>query len=491
MRVRELKINSQVEIIWKIIKEILVLFKVEITDEDYQYDSLAVENTEGATPDVLTTKLILTDLKGEVRTFQRTSRLKAGESEKAGRNRLIKVNLYRIFTEELKGNSAPWGVLHGVRPTKILHRYMQQEPDLQKVKQAFAEDYLVSPEKTELIAEIAELQLPFLKEDGKKISIYVGIPFCPSRCLYCSFPSMILPPEAIVDKYLTALAKEIETIAAYIREYDLTVQSIYVGGGTPTSLKYHELQTVLELIKKHFYGKDVEEYTVEAGRPDAIDVEKIKLLASYGVDRVSVNPQTMRDSTLKLIGRKHTGDDIRRAFSDVRQGGIEHINADLIIGLPNEGVEDARYSIEELIKLKPVDITLHALALKKGSALKMAGAQIILPDDATVQAMSEVMVKAIKAYGLHPYYIYRQGYMSGQLENVGYCRPGQEGIYNIKIMGEQQTILGVGAAATTKIVKPGARLMTSFNPKDLPTYFNSLDNYLAKRKELLAAAYSN
>lgn len=491
MRIKELQINSQVEIIWKIIKEILVLFKVEIVEEDFQYKYLKIENTEGITSDVLTTNLTLEDSEGNIETFQRTSKVNEGESKKAGRNRLIKVNLYRIFTEELGGNKAPWGVLHGVRPTKIIHRYMQEEPDIEKVKKAFARDYLVSPEKTELIADIAQLQFPFLEEDGKKISIYVGIPFCPSRCLYCSFPSSILPPEKIVAQYLVTLAKEIETIGAYIRQYNLEVQSIYVGGGTPTSLNYDELQKVLELIKDNFYSPSVEEYTVEAGRPDAIDVEKIKLLAQYGVDRVSVNPQTMRDTTLKTIGRKHSSEDIRRAFADVRKGGIEHINADLIIGLPNEDVEDARYTIEELIKLEPVDITLHALAVKKGSALKMAGKDIVLPDDATVQAMSEIMVKAIKEYGLQPYYIYRQGYMSGQLENVGYCKPGQEGLYNIKIMGEQQTILGVGAAATTKVVKKGQRLLTSFNPKDLPTYFNSVDNYLAKRKELLAATYSN
>ena len=285
------------------------------------------------------------------------------------------------------------------------------------------------------------------------------------------------------------LTYEIGRIKALIDEYDFKVQSIYVGGGTPTSLSENDFDDLLALVAKTFKGDCLEEFTVEAGRPDSINLAKAKSIVKYGADRVSVNPQTMQDRTLRLIGRRHCAADIIRAFKDVRQAGINHINTDLIIGLPGENENDARDTINRVIDLQPDDITLHALALKKGSELKLIKDDIVLPDDDTVQNMAAIMTKGVADYGLIPYYIYRQGYMSGQLENVGYSKKGSEGIYNIQIMGERQTILGVGGAATSKITYPGKRLQTSFNAKDLHTYLNSIDKYIDRRALLLKETY--
>lgn len=493
MIVKSFYLNSQQEIIVKIVKEILVLFKVTIDENAiiYDYDELKIINTtDNVESNGVKTTLVLRKA-DNLYTYEQQSHLHVDESIKAGTNRLIKLNLYHIFCEKLQANVAPWGILHGVRPTKIVHRFMENGLSREEVINRLQCDYEVQLDKANLITDIAYLQLPFFEKlkDPNLISIYVGIPFCPSRCLYCSFPSSILPSNEIIRKYLHTLNYEIEKIKALIDQYGFKVQSIYVGGGTPTSLNENDFDDLLALVTKSFKGSDVEEFTVEAGRPDSITLAKAQSIVKYGADRVSVNPQTMQDRTLELIGRKHKSADIIRAFKEVKKAGIEHINTDLIIGLPGENEKDAKDTIEKVIDLAPDDITLHALALKKGSELKLIKDDIVLPDDETVQSMAKIMTGAIDKYGLIPYYIYRQGYMSGQLENVGYSRKGSEGIYNINIMGERQTILGVGGAATTKITYPGKRLQTSFNAKDLYTYLNSIDKYINRRELLLKEVY--
>lgn len=494
MIIKSFYLNSTREIIVKIVKEILVLFKINIVENATyaDYDRLDIINDVFEENRSVKTTLIL-QKDDEVYTFNRISYLHVDESLKAGINRLIKLNLYHIFCEDLQMKIAPWGILHGVRPTKIVHRFMENGLNRSEVIHRLQNDYEVTVPKAELITNIAYLQLPFLEKarDSHLISIYVGIPFCSSRCLYCSFPSSILPSSEITAKYLKTLAYEIEKIKALVHEYDFKVQTIYIGGGTPTSLNENDFDDLLAFVTKSFKSDYLEEFTVEAGRPDSINLAKAKSIVKYGADRISINPQTMQDRTLRLIGRRHCAEDIKRAFKDVRQAGIKHINTDLIIGLPGENEADAIDTINKVIDLQPDDITLHALALKKGSELKLIKDDIILPNDETVQNMSSIMTTAVANYGLIPYYIYRQGYMSGQLENVGYSKKGNEGIYNIQIMGERQTILGVGGAATSKIVYPGKRLQTSFNAKDLYTYLNSIDKYIDRRKTLLKEAYGD
>lgn len=493
MIIKHFYLNSTREIIVKIVKEILVLFKVDIDEEAAipDYDELRIVNEVINQGDSVKSTLSLVKDNKSI-TFERESNFHIDESKKSGLNRLIKLNLYHIFCQELKYKVAPWGTLHGVRPTKIVHRFMEHGLNREQVIARLKDDYEVSLDKANLITDIAYLQLPYYERtDPQLISVYVGIPFCPSRCLYCSFPSSILPSNEIIKRYLQTLYYEIGKIKQLIDLYGFKVQNIYVGGGTPTSLNEVDFDDLLSLVIKSFKSKYLEEFTVEAGRPDSINLAKAMSIARHGADRVSINPQTMQNRTLEIIGRKHRAEDIARAFSDVRKAGISHINTDLIIGLPGENEADAKDTIAKVIDLAPDDITLHALALKKGSMLKLLRDEIVLPDDQTVQAMSEIMIEAIKNYGLLPYYIYRQGYMSGQLENVGYSKKGSEGIYNIQIMGERQTILGVGGAATSKIAYPGKRLQTSFNAKDLHTYLNSIDKYIDRRAQLLQDAYSN
>ena len=492
MIVKSFYLNSTREIIVKIVKEILVLFKVNIVEDAVyaDYDKLEIINNVSELNRCVETVLSL-QKNEETVSFNRVAFLHADESLKAGINRLIKLNLYHIFCEDLRMKTAPWGILHGVRPTKIVHRFMENGLNREEVIHRLQKDYEVTVPKAGLITDIAYLQLPFLEKarDPRLISVYVGIPFCPSRCLYCSFPSSILPSSEITAKYLKTLAYEIGQIKSLIDEYDFKVQTIYVGGGTPTSLNENDFDDLLKLVANSFKGDFLEEFTVEAGRPDSITLAKAKSIVKCGAGRISINPQTMQDRTLYLIGRRHCADDIIRAFKEVHQAGIHHINTDLIIGLPGENEADAEDTISKVIDLKPDDITLHALALKKGSELKLIKDDIVLPDDETVQNMSAIMTKSIADYGLVPYYIYRQGYMSGQLENVGYSKKGSEGIYNIQIMGERQTILGVGGAATSKITYPGKRLQTSFNAKDLHTYLNSIDKYIDRRALLLKETY--
>lgn len=507
MIIKKFYLNSDQEIIVKIVKEILVLFKVKIDEEsiDYDYAELRVANNVDE-PEVGSVTTVLTLIRkendenedknaneSEVLSFSCSAKMHSDESRKAAINRLIKLNLYHIFREKLNKKSAPWGILHGVRPTKIVHRFMEQGLDREKLLIRLQNDYEVSRKKADLLVDIAYLQLPFFQKaaDPRLISVYIGIPFCPSRCLYCSFPSSILPSAEITKKYLQTLNYEITKIKQLIDEYDFKIQSIYLGGGTPTSLNEVDFEDLLSLISQSFKSSYLEEFTVEAGRPDSLNLNKAKCIVKYGADRISVNPQTMQDRTLRLIGRKHESADILRAFAQVRQAGLKHINADLIIGLPGENENDAADTIKKVIELAPDDITLHALALKKGSELKLIKDDIVLPDDETVQNMSKIMTEAIADYGLRPYYLYRQGYMSGQLENVGYSREGSESVYNIQIMGERQTILGIGGAATSKIVYPGKRLQTSFNAKDLHTYLNSIDKYIERRALLLKEAFDD
>lgn len=498
MEFKSFYLNSDEEVIVKIVKEILNLFKVRITeDASSEYDSLSILNTcdaERVPPRVLT-RLIIKKTNGEECVFSREETARSDERTGAAIHRLIKLNLYHIFCEELSMEPAPWGILHGVRPTKIVHRYIRQGMTEDAVYARLLSDYGASQEKAACITKLAFRQLPFLaSSDERTISVYVGIPFCLSRCLYCSFPANVLPGAEELSAFMSVWRRDLEAVKAAIKEYGLKVQNIYVGGGTPTSLPDDVFSEMLHTVHKAFYGPETVEFTVEAGRPDSMSPAKIACMKELAVDRVSVNPQTMQLRTLQRIGRKHTPADIVQMFHDIREAGIPHINMDLIIGLPGETDMDIADTMRQIAALNPDDITLHALALKRGSRLKLYldehPGEMLLPEDAMAQRMFRVAMDAVTRLGLQPYYLYRQGYMSGQLENVGCCRPGAEGMYNIQIMEEHQTILGIGGAATSKIVDFKAhRLKTSFNAKDLHTYLTQVDKYIERRALLLQEVY--
>jgi oxygen-independent coproporphyrinogen-3 oxidase len=418
------------------------------------------------------------------------------ENTKSAFQRLARINLLALMEELTGRNPSPWGILRGVRPTKIPHKMLDRGLSIGAVLARLEQQYALSISKAQLLGEISLRQRPFLlsREQAKKlVSVYVGIPYCPSRCLYCSFPAQVLPSDQLkVEGFLQALMMDIDAAAKIIAKYDLKVQNIYVGGGTPTSLANKDFERVLERITFAFAGPKLEEFTVEAGRPDSIDEMKILAMRTVGVNRVSINPQTMQEKTLKLIGRRHSSQDIIEMLEKIRYSGIPIVNMDIIVGLPGEGVQEMTSTMEQLTDLAPDNLTVHTLAIKKGSLLKETRGEYILPGEDMAVNMLNIASSYARSWGMVPYYLYRQKYMTGNLENVGYCNPGKESIYNIQIIEERQTIIGVGPAAATKAVNPGEwRLTSSYHPKDLATYINKIENCLERRATLLAGLFES
>lgn len=405
--------------------------------------------------------------------------------------RLLKLNVLYIMRDITGLNPGPWGILRGVRPTKIAHKLIDKGLNKQFICETLSKEYAVSINKAELIADIAFRQRMLLPQtnSSKSISLYIGIPFCPSRCLYCSFPSYVLPVQDKVNIFLNALDKDMEAAYSLINKFQLNVQNIYLGGGTPTSLSGKDFNRLLGIIKNRFFCSNTKEFTVEAGRPDSIDEDKIHAMSDHNVSRVSVNPQSMHQKTLNRIGRTHTVQDIINVFGKIRQSGIPLINMDVIIGLPGESEQDVSDTMKQIANLQPDNLTLHTLALKKGSALKESftnhkkGSVV---NTQNIQAMSDIVDEHARGMGMQPYYLYRQKYMMGNLENIGYAIPGKECNYNIQIMEERQTIIGIGPAAGTKAVDVNTwNLESCYNAKDLQSYINNLSVYLRARDKLL------
>ena len=496
MRVRTLTVNSRAEVVRKIIREVLTLFHIEIvgTAGAADYAQLSVVNREQrAELPVVTTEVLLFHIDGTSETHSYTSAGCADEQVRAAVHRAIKRNFYQFVREHFQMPHAPWGILHGVRPTKIVHRWMRSGMIPAAVVQRLQDDYFCSAEKARLITEVAVRQQPILAQtDARTVSVYVGIPFCITRCLYCSFPANILPGEEKLRGFMRVLARDITAAAADIAALGLTVQNIYVGGGTPTSLPNDFFAEMLKMVYNAFYGSSIVEFTVEAGRPDSMSAEKISCMKKYRVTRVSVNPQSMQERTLRRIGRRHTSAEVIQMLRDLRAAYDVHINMDVILGLPGETAEDVASTMAQVTALAPDDITLHALAIKRGSQLRrmMEETHVALPSGEETMCMSAAATDAVRRAGYRPYYLYRQGYMSGDLENVGYAHPGAESMYNVQIMEEQQTIIGIGGAATTKVIGVrGDRMRSVFNAKDLTTYLRDIDIYIEKRRALLRGEY--
>jgi len=416
---------------------------------------------------------------------------KADEGPLGAARRLAQLNIFALLQKITGRTPGPWGILRGVRPTKLAHRFFDQGLAVGDVITRMQDYYGVTGAKAELVADIALRQRSFhLTGDvaKKTVSIYIGIPFCPSRCLYCSFPSNVLPADrGKVEAFLEALELDIKAAAAEIDRYGLTVQTVYIGGGTPTALAADDFERLLTLTRRAFISPLTREFTVEAGRPDTIDDAKISAMQRAGVTRVSVNPQTMQEKTLKLIGRRHSVHDIILVLEKIRSAGNPIINMDIIVGLPGEDEGILADTMDQITGLSPDNLTVHTLAIKKGSLLKSDQEGFDLPGEGAAARMLAIADSCARKQGMVPYYLYRQKYMADNLENVGYALPGRECLYNIQIIDERQTIIGIGPAAATKAVDPGDwRLTSSYMPKDLSTYINHLDKFLDRRRELLA-----
>lgn len=379
--------------------------------------------------------------------------------------RYAKLAVYNALTEIL-GETLPWGALTGIRPTKLARG---QGP---KWRSFFTDLMCVSEKKTALTEKILEVQKPYIDGVGEVYDLFVSIPLCPTRCEYCSFISEEIGKEKAVNEYIEALIREIECAKALNKPF----RSVYVGGGTPVALSDEDFEKVLSAI-----GKQTVEYTVEAGRPDAITEKKLEIMKRYGVTRVCVNPQTFSDKTLDLIGRKHTAKEVIDKYHLVKSYGFL-VNNDLIAGLPEETFDDFKHSLDTAISLSPENITVHTLALKSGSKLKERTDRL---DGALVSKMIDYSQSALNKADYEPYYLYRQKYMAGNLENVGYSKRGFECVYNIDIMEEFASIIACGANAITKLVKDGGKTIERLGaPKNISAYLLRLDEIIEKKSEL-------
>ena len=410
--------------------------------------------------------------------------LSGTDYEKEGQRRhALGLSFFRAAKEVL-GVTPAWGSLTGVRPSKVAVSLLREGKAPAAVLTELEEVYSVTPQRARLALEAAETGLR-VQNDLKPndISLYVGIPFCPTRCAYCSFVAQSVEKSfALVEPYLAALFDEIEQAGAMVRSLGLHIKSFYMGGGTPTTLTAEQMDRLLTRLERSFDFTSLAESTIEAGRPDTIDPEKLAVLRAHGVTRVSVNPQTMEDRVLAAIGRRHTADDIRRAMREGMAAGFPHVKMDLIAGLPEDTPEGFRRSLDEVLSMGADNITVHTLSLKKGSRITLEGSRIPSADEVT--EMLDYADPTLRKHGFEPYYLYRQKYMSGSFENVGWTRPGGEGLYNIYIMEELHSILSLGAGGSTKMVG-GGLIRRAFNAKYPREYID-----LAEKRSANLAAFA-
>ena len=406
------------------------------------------------------------------------------EADRKATKNVLKSMLYELL-RDYTGQDLPWGNLTGIRPTKIPMALLEQGWKNTEIADYMRKTYYTSNEKTALSIMIANRERHILKdinyEDG--YSLYVGIPFCPSICLYCSFSSSPLSVwKNKVDTYLDALCKEIEACARIYRNRKL--DTIYMGGGTPTTLEPYQMDRLLTKIEECFDRSYLKEFTVEAGRPDSITREKLEVLRKHGISRISINPQTMNQSTLDIIGRRHTVEQTVEAFHLARELGFDNINMDLIVGLPGEEYEQVEHTMKEVTALDPDSITVHSLAVKRAARLNMFKDQYKEMTFTNNQQIMEMTARYAYQAGHSPYYLYRQKNMAGNFENVGYAKPDSAGIYNILIMEEKQSILALGAGATSKKVS-GELIERTENVKDIKNYVERIDEMIERKRLLM------
>ena len=400
---------------------------------------------------------------------------------------VLKRAMYRMLSERT-GRVLPWGSLTGVRPVKIAMEAVERGCTDEEIQKLYQETYVASREKAEACVKIARREKAIIEtiDERNEYCLYIGIPFCPTRCLYCSFTSYPIGVyKDKVDAYLDTMEKEMEYIAESYTEKKLA--SIYIGGGTPSSISAEQMDRLCSMIEKHFDLSQVREYTIEAGRPDSTTADKLQVMKAHGVDRISINPQTMNGETLKLIGRAHTPEQAEEAFMRAREAGFDNINMDLIIGLPEEDIDDVRSTMEQIRELAPDSVTVHSLAIKRAARLNIFKERYANLKIQNTQEMIDLTAKYAREMGLEPYYLYRQKNMAGNFENVGYAAPGKACIYNILIMEEKQTIVACGAGTTTKVTFPAEnRLERAENVKDVASYIERIDEMIDRKEKLLS-----
>ncbi|MBB6716115.1 coproporphyrinogen III oxidase [Clostridium gasigenes] len=418
------------------------------------------------------------------------SEVKISENLKEDIKKLIFLSLRNIT-----GDQYPWGILVGIRPSKIALKYLEEGKTEEEIVDLFNNKHLASEEKAKLCIEVAKAEEHFVNRDEKSIAIYIGMAFCPTRCFYCSFAANpIGGNKKLVNPYLEALIYEIKEIKKYVDKRNLKIESVYFGGGTPTAVNNEEFENLMnEIFNAFVKDRNLLEFTVECGRPDSISREKLLSMKKYNTTRISINPQTMKDETLSMIGRGHNSQDVIDKFNLARELGFNDINMDMIIGLPGEGLEDARNTARELLKLKPDNLTVHGLSLKRASILYenfilKKGLQI--KPQTELSEMYEESRDLAEKLGLSPYYMYRQKNMVGNMENLGYSKKGKECVYNIQMIEDKQTIIALGADAVSKVVFLDENRIERFsNIKDVKGYTSRIKEMVEGKRKLLDTLY--
>lgn len=420
----------------------------------------------------------------------------ASEKERFKNLKNIVSHVYLSILQQYTGIHQKWGILTGMRPTKLMHRKMIDGVPKEQAHKELREQYMLTDEKLNLMQNIVDRQLsvlPDLHELKGEVSIYIGIPFCPTKCAYCTFPAYaILGKQGRVDSFLAGLHYEMRETGRWLKAKGIKITTIYYGGGTPTSITAEEMDALYEEMYESFPDVSaVREITVEAGRPDTITPEKLEVLKKWNIDRISINPQSYIQDTLKAIGRHHTVEETIEKFHLARKMGMKNINMDLIIGLPGEGTAEFQHTLDETEKLLPESLTVHTLSFKRASEMTRNKEKYQVAGRNEAERMMDMAKDWTRENGYAPYYLYRQKNILGNLENVGYSLPGQESLYNIIIMEEVQTIIGIGCGAASKFIDPKTgKIIHLANPKDPKSYNESFKEYTEKKISILEQLFS-
>ncbi len=448
----------------------------------YPYEQLKVTKEPVENPDL---SISLGESTAEIRVFELCEIIEVS-GENSNKETQISAKLFSLL-EQHSGYSPKWGILTGIHPVRLYLNYEDAHGEAEAVR-IFKENFLVTKEKIDYLKEIAEIQRPFIYESGKMdFSLYVSIPFCPSRCNYCSFVSQSTEKtDKLVAPYFDLLLEEVSHTAKIVKDLGLTLKSVYIGGGTPTTLNSLQLETLIQCIRDLYDFTYCTEFTVEAGRADTIDRGKLEALKKCGINRISINPQSLNDEVLKLIGRKHSAQDVLDKYSLAKKVGFDEINMDIIAGLQGDDFESFKSTLEKIIELEPENITVHSLALKKSADIfRNEGTKDYHGNRYIADSMVEYSKEKLTEAGFIPYYLYRQSRMAGNCENTGWCKPRTECAYNIYTMDEGQTIIACGAGAVSKIKDPNSRRLDRiFNFKYPYEYIDRFSEIIQRKNDI-------
>ena len=466
----------------KLIRLFLPFEKIEVLHSNENGDNCAVCEIAEIGGEIFATATL--NLNGKFAERSSAVDKTAEDIKKESQHEIARQLFYCFY--DITGYKCDWGILTGVRPAKLFSSYRQKYGEDYAVD-FFKNKFLVNPSKIDLCREAVKGEERIISlSTPKSFSLYLSVPFCPTRCSYCSFVShSVEKAQAIIPDYVEYLCRELEITAQIAKDLDLKLETVYMGGGTPTTLTPNQLERVLSTVNKNFDMSSVREITVEAGRPDTIDAEKLKVIKQSGTTRISINPQTMNDSVLKIIGRNHTADDTEKAFELARKIGFDNINMDLIAGLPGDNFESFKDTLAKIINLDPESVTVHSLSMKRASTLTAKGSFPELEMGAEASKMVKYARETLTQNGILPYYMYRQSKTVGNLENVGYSKSGCEGLYNVYIMDETHTILACGASAVTKLKDTASKTIKRiFNFKYPYEYISGFDELMNRKQEI-------